>query len=193
MLEATMRPMLATLLLLGVTTLMAAPAQAEPMRWNGNGHSYAVVVVPEGITWLDAKAAASARGGYLATLTSAEENRFVWSLIANQPRAWTTSLRQGQSDDVGPWIGLVQIRHQAQEPKGGWQWISGEPVAFANWAATKPNNLEQIEDYGHFFRVAGSNDPARWNDLPNDPTQLSVVRAQRPVAYIVEFDQKPAP
>lgn len=188
-----MRPMVATLLLLGATTLVAAPVQAEPVRWGGNGHLFEVVVVPEGITWLEAKTAASARGGYLATLTSAEENRFVWSLIANQPRFWTTSLRQGQTDAVGPWIGLVQIRHQAQEPKGGWQWISGEPMAYANWAAGKPNNLEQIEDYGHFFRVAGSRDPALWNDLPNDPTQLSVVRAQRPVAYIVEFDQKPAP
>ena len=78
--------MLATLMLLGATALLVGPAQAEPVRWSGNGHRYEVVVVPEGITWLDAKAAASARGGYLATLTSAEENRFVWSLIANQPR-----------------------------------------------------------------------------------------------------------
>ena len=68
---------------MGATALLAAPAQAEPVRWSGNGHHYGVVVVPEGITRLDAKAAASARGGYLATLTSAEENRFVWSLIAN--------------------------------------------------------------------------------------------------------------
>jgi hypothetical protein len=87
----------------------------------------------------------------------------------------------------------VQIRHQAQEPKGGWQWISGEPLASTNWAAGKPNNLEQIEDYGHLFRVAGSKDPATWNDLPNDPTRLNVVRAQRPVAYIVEFERQPAP
>ena len=188
-----MRQTVATLMLLGATALLVGPAQAEPVRWSGNGHRYEVVVVPEGITWLDAKAAASARGGYLATLTSAEENRFVWSLIANQPRVWTTSLRQGQTDAVGPWIGLVQIRHQAQEPKGGWQWISGEPLASTNWAAGKPNNLEQIEDYGHLFRVAGSKDPATWNDLPNDPTRLNVVRAQRPVAYIVEFDRQPAP
>ena len=188
-----MSPMVATIMLLGATALLAAPDQAEQVRWSGNGHRYEVVVVPEGINWLDAKAAASARGGYLATLTSAEENRFVWSLIANQPHVWTTSLRQGQTDSVGPWIGLMQIRHQAQEPKGGWQWISGEPLTSTNWAAGKPNNLEQIEDYGHLFPVAGSKDPATWNDLPNDPTQLSVVRAQRPVAYIVEFDRQPAP
>ena len=84
----------------------------------------------------------------------------------------------------------MQRRHQAQEPKGGGQWISGDPLAYANWAAGKPNNLEQIEDDGHLFRVAGSKDPATWNDFANDPTQLSVVRAKRPVAYIVEFDRQ---
>ena len=163
------------------------------MRWSGNGHFYEVVAVPEGITWLDARAGATARGGYLATLTSAAEHRFVWSLIAGKPRYWTTSLRQGESDGIGPWIGLVRIRHQAQEPRGGWQWLSGEPLADAHWAEGKPNNLEQIEDYGHFFQVAGATGTATWNDLPNDPTQLKAVRAGRPVAYVVEFDRNPAP
>ncbi len=60
-------------------------------------------------------------------------------MIANQPRFWSTSLRQGQTDSVGPWIGLVQIRHQAQEPKGGWQWISGESLAYANCAWCAPS------------------------------------------------------
>ena len=154
---------------------------------------YEVVVAPEGITWVDAKASAIARGGYLATLTSAKENQFVWSLIANQPRFWTTQLRQGKTDGIGPWIGLVQVRHHAQEPRGGWQWLSGEPLDYTNWAAGKPNNLEEIEDYGHIFRVAGSTEPGTWNDLPNDPTQLTVVQSKRPVAYIVEFDRNPAP
>src|SRR5262249_35620494 len=35
-----------------------------------NGHYYKVISVPGGITWLDAKAAAEALGGYLATITS---------------------------------------------------------------------------------------------------------------------------
>jgi hypothetical protein len=36
---------------MGATALLAAPAQAEPVRWSGNGHLYELVVVPEGITW----------------------------------------------------------------------------------------------------------------------------------------------
>jgi hypothetical protein len=99
MVEATIRPMVSTLMLLEEIALLAAPAQAEPVRWSGNGHHYEVVVVPEGITRLGAKAAASARGGYLATLTSAEENRFVWSLIANQPSIWSTRRRSPRAVD----------------------------------------------------------------------------------------------
>lgn len=183
----------ALLALASLNPAMAAPAPSERVRWSGNGHLYEVVMVPEGITWLEARAAAKARGGYLATLSSEAENRFVWSLIAGQPRFWTTSLRQGQSDAVGPWIGLVQRRHQAQEPRGGWEWVNGEPLAYTHWAAGKPNNLEEIEDYGHFFSVAGSQEPATWNDIANDPTLLKAVRARRPVAYIVEFDRDPRP
>lgn len=169
------------------------PCVGEPVRWRGHGHVYAVVLVSEGITRLEARQGANAHGGYLAKRTSAEENRFVRSLIAGTRRYWTTSLRQGQNDGVGPWIGPVQIRHQAQEPRGGCQWLTGEPLADANWAEGKPNNVEQIEDYGHFFQVAGAAATPTWNDLPNDPTHLKGVRARRPVAYVVEFDRNPAP
>ena len=97
----------------------------------------------------------------------------------------------GKTDAVGPWIGLFQVRHQIQEPGGGWGWVSGEPFSYSNWAPGKPNNLEEIEDYGQYFIVHGSNDQATWNDLPNDSLRLTKVRAKRPVAYIVEYDTKP--
>jgi hypothetical protein len=99
--------------------------------------------------------------------------------------------RQGQADGVGPWIGLVQVRHQAQEPAGGWRWLSGEPFTTSNWAPGKPNNLEEIEDYGHFFRVTGSSDAGQWNDFPNDGLRLTKVKARRPVAYIIEYTTPP--
>jgi hypothetical protein len=173
----------------GSQLVVLAPAQAEVVTWQG--HGYEVVEVPGGITWSEAQAAARAKGGNLVCLGSAAENRFVWSLIADRPSLWTTSLRQGQADGVGPWIGLVQVRHQAQEPAGGWRWLSGEPFTFSNWAPGKPNNLEEIEDYGHFFRVAGSSDAAQWNDFPNDGLRLTKVKARRPVAYIIEYTTPP--
>lgn len=178
-------------LLTGLGLAVPALAQEQIVRWPGNGHFYEVVVVPAGLTWTEAEAAARARGGALASLNTAAENRFVWSLIAGQPRYWSRSLRQGQTDGVGPWIGLVQVRHHQQEPAQGWRWLSGDALGEASWAPGRPNNLEQIEDYGHFFRVAGSGLEASWNDLPNDPRELKSVRTDRPVAYIVEYATPP--
>ena len=166
-------------------------AQQQPVRWAKNGHFYEVVAVPEGITWVEAAAAAKQRGGYLAVVNTKQENRFVWTLIAGKPQFWTTSLRQGQADAVGPWIGLVQRRHQVEEPAGGWGWVSQEPLGEVSWAQGKPNNLEEIEDYGHYFVVAGSADTATWNDYPNDARRLTAVKATRPVAYIIEYDSLP--
>ena len=88
------------------------------------------------------------------------------------PNFWTTSSHAGKTDSVGPWIGLFQVRHQIKEPGGGWGWVSGEPFSYSNWAPGKPNNLEEIEDYGQYLIVQGSNDQATWIDLPNDSLGL---------------------
>src|SRR5436190_21444639 len=53
---------------------------SEPVQWTtaagGNGHYYQVVSVTNGISWQQARNAAASMGGYLATVTSAEENDF---------------------------------------------------------------------------------------------------------------------
>lgn len=184
-------PTLAAAALLLSASSIPGHGQPLPVRWTGNGHRYEVVAVPGGITWVEARAAAKARGGYLAVVNTKQENRFVWSLIAGKPQFWTTSLRQGQADAVGPWIGLVQRRHQVQEPAAGWGWVTQEPLGEESWAPGKPNNLEEIEDYGHYFVVAGSGDQATWNDYPNDARLLKGVKAARPVAYVIEYESDP--
>src|SRR5689334_55872 len=45
-----------------------------------NGHVYAVVLAPSGLTWHEARARAVEAGGHLATLGTAEENAFVIAL-----------------------------------------------------------------------------------------------------------------
>lgn len=182
---------LALVLASGLNLATPSPALAEVVQWKSNGHYYEVVAIPAGITWLESREAAKSKGGYLASLTTKQENLFVWSLIAGKPQFWASSIHDGKSDAVGPWIGLFQQRHQIQEPGGGWGWVSAEPFSYANWAPGKPNNLEEIEDYGQFFIVHGSKDVATWNDLPNDALRLTKVQAKRPVAYIVEYDTLP--
>src|SRR6187549_3712268 len=70
-------------------TSSAISAPSEWVQWDvssgGNGHWYKPVPGFPGLTWTFANELAQAEGGYLATITSAEENAFVFSLVANDP------------------------------------------------------------------------------------------------------------
>jgi hypothetical protein len=69
------------------------------------------VLVPDGITWYEAKEAAESMGGYLATIASAEENEFVFKLMCDDDRFWSKgsdTARYGLYY-FGPWIGGYQL------------------------------------------------------------------------------------
>lgn len=162
-----MKPAVAIVLLTSGITFLLSPCQvqATPVQWSGNGHWYeAVAVGSSGITWTDAQAAAAARGGYLASITSDAENQFVFNLI-NSDAFWHNS---GGGTAVGPWIGGYQPTG-SPEPAGNWQWDSGESFGYNNWAAGQPNNSGGNENYIHFSPGSGSTRTATWNDLPNTP------------------------
>src|ERR1043166_7346297 len=82
----------------------AATSPAAPVQWTtgpgANGHFYEAFA-STGISWEDAQAAALSLGGYLATLTSAEENEFVFNLI-DDPIYW---FNDPASNSQGPWGG----------------------------------------------------------------------------------------
>jgi Ca2+-binding RTX toxin-like protein len=124
----------------------------------GNGHWYAVVVT-DGVTWPEARQGASGLGQdvYLATITSEAENNFVLNVAAP---AW--SLRP---EDGSPWLGGFQPPG-SPEPSGGWEWVTGEPFVYQNWAAGEPNNSGN-EDYLQFFCRSGLGPCPTWNDLWN--------------------------
>jgi|GEM_PF-2044013 len=137
---------------------------------------YKAVFTPEGITWEDANRAAHSMGGYLATITSAEENAYVYSLVANDVRFW---YKDGYGNGIGPWLGGYQPQG-SPEPAGGWSWITKEPFTYTNWANGEPNNAGGAEDRLHFFghqMLASS----KWNDIG---------RNARLKGYIVEFGQQ---
>jgi len=116
------------------------------------------VHVAGGITWEDAQAAAEAQGGYLATLTSAEENDWLTLTFAgNTIEGFRAYLDQC-------WLGGYQLPGSV-EPDGGWAWVTGEEWAFTNWWPTEPNNNPEGEnaillDHG---LIPGTG--AAWNDL----------------------------
>jgi lectin-like protein/uncharacterized protein DUF922 len=141
------------------------PCSPGAIRWPGNGHCYEAVPAA-GISWTDAQAACAARGGHLATISSAEEDAFIIALIANNPDFWFVD---GFNNGLGPWIGGFQPGGST-EPAGGWTWVTGEPWAYTNWASGEPNNCCGGQDRLRYFK-ANNTLPVRWDDCESsNPT-----------------------
>jgi hypothetical protein len=148
-----------------------------PAPIGGNGHFYEAVPVPAGLTWDAASARATNRAGYLATITSPEENTVVFQLVKDRPEVW---LRRPSGDSWGPWLGGLQPAGSA-EPNGGWSWVTGEPFAYTHWADGQPNNNQSNEDRLHFIGTLSSVGD-RWND--------DEALDNRIVGYVVEYEQR---
>jgi hypothetical protein len=161
------------LLLCGpVSCLDIVPSQRE--QWSGNGHYYGAVLVSSGITWDQAKMAAIDRGGHLATISSEEENQFVYDLFKGDERYWY--LDSGGNSE-GPWLGAYQPS-DSDEPAGGWTWVTGEPFLYGNWASNQPDNSQGLESRLNFFNWGSSPSPM-WNDISDNFAA---------VGYIIEWD-----
>jgi lectin-like protein len=143
------------------------PSDAGAVVWPANGHRYRVVVAPGELTWEDAKAQAIRLGGHLVTLTSSEENDFVFGLVLITQDAY--------NGDYGPWIGASQPP-DAIEPDQGWGWVTGEPWSFTAWAPGFPDD-DGDQDYAHYF--SGKDRRATWQD--GSPTGYAR-------AFVVEFE-----
>lgn len=148
-----------------------------------NGHEYQAFVVASGISWTAANVQANLLGGHLVTITSAEENAFVFGLV-NSPAYWSNffGFRAG-----GPWIGLIQSAGAA-EPGGGFQWVTGEAMSYTNWAPGEPNNNAGGERYGLLWSLAAGGRAGLWNDFPVNGYPPEVV-----VSYVVERVPAPSP
>jgi WD40 repeat protein len=149
-------------------------------QWCANGHWYEVLVRPN-ISWSAASAEAQARGGHLATLTTAAEHEFVFSHAWRTPGALSI-LRPGQVDQrfVGPWLGGYQIPGSA-EPASGWAWVTGEPWSYTNWAGDpQPDNDGGAENFLHISNL-GSDWLGTWNDRANDD-------ANPDPGFVVEYE-----
>ena len=100
-------------------------------------HTYAQI---SGVmSWTAAKADAESRGGYLATITSAEENSRVVA-AASLDYLWL-----GGSD---------------ASSEGTWTWLSGEAMDYSNWGSGEPNDSSG-EDYLTLTAAR------QWNDTAN--------------------------
>ncbi|HMO70765.1 MAG TPA: caspase family protein [Paracoccaceae bacterium] len=100
-------------------------------------------------------------GGHLATITSKEENDFIVELIRYDSGFWGVYRKEWIS---GPTIGLRQ-RPGSAEPRGGWEWVTGEPMSYVNWSLDMPNNNEgkaAVGAFGHHHPEGSRQSRRNW-------------------------------
>jgi gliding motility-associated-like protein len=150
------------------------------------GHFYRYIRKLD-ISWTEARDSAAKMTyhglkGYLATITSAIENDFIWT----------------KTDGVG-WIGASDA-----EVEGDWKWVTGPEAGtlfwrgnangyrvngqYSNWATGEPNNSGP-EHYAHINQNP-QKEPKSWNDLKEagDGPQSQYYR---PKGFVVEFGGMP--
>lgn len=144
-----------------------------------NGHYYQAVSVPAGITWDAARTAATSGGGYLATITSAAENQFVFSLI-DAPRYWVGTV----NGNLGPWIG----GYRQPSGLGPFRWVTEEPFSYTNWNPGQPDTTQGIENCLQYYHGVNAPRAPTWNDLPGNYTLYGY---PNPRGYIIEWESNP--
>ena len=169
----------------------------------GTGHYYQFVDLSTDLSWTAAKAAAASATfngltGYLATITSAEENAFV------QEKTGSAAAWVGGSDEysqINAATGATTFANQTAS-EGHWYWVTGPEAGtefwdefgdssagadgrisgrYQNWNnainssswGAEPNNAGSSEHYLQ-IRVGGA---GNWNDLPNSSL----------LPYVIEF------
>ena len=115
-----------------VLTLDSEPVPIEPVpesdgsgAWilnTANGHNYKRVYCD---SWDDAQAKAVAEGAHLVAINDIAEQAWLMRIFGTAPY----------------WIGLTDV---VQE--GKWEWMSGEPVTYTNWALHKLIDADRGEE-----------------------------------------------
>jgi hypothetical protein len=147
------------------TTLLSTAAHSAPIQYAANGHWYEFISTP--VNWTQAFAAANASTflglqGYLATITTAGENAFVATNVANGGLAWLGGSDAGAAVNAWTWRNGPE---------------AGQAFTYTNWDAGEPNNCCGGEDYVHINWGPGGT----WNDHggPGNPGQVN--------GYIIEY------
>ena len=103
-----------------------------------NGNQY--LFTSTALTWQAAQGEAESLGGNLVTINDRSEE--VW-------------LRDNFSDTENLWMGFNDV-----ETEGQFQWASGQPATYTNWAVGEPNDFNGVQDFGLInFGSAGE-----WDD-----------------------------
>ncbi len=143
------------------------------LQFKGNGHFYEEVISTQ--TWSNARTAAAARlhfggTGYLATITSAEEDAFAYRLLTSSG-GWL-----GGSDSIteGTWLWMTGPEAGTVFCIGGTGTCVPQNGAYLNWYNTEPSS-ESGDHYLRYLNTIGG----QWSD------------GSSTTAYIVEYGGMP--
>ncbi|MBX9906520.1 Ig-like domain-containing protein [Patescibacteria group bacterium] len=153
----------------GTDTLEVALVNPTEIFFADNGHLYKFT--SGSFTWSAAKSAAEAQSaygatGYLATVTSDEENTFIYQRLSGD--GWL-SATDSETEKTWKW---------AAGPESGtafYNETTGLPISggYNGWASGEPNDYGSGEDCGYMY----SSQNGEWNDFPCSAQQ----------GYVVEF------
>jgi uncharacterized caspase-like protein len=105
--------------------------------------------------WHTSSGMAVQAGGHLVTISTPAEAQFVASLISTDPDFFAKAT---YGDGLrGPFIGLFKT-------DGGWEWVTGEPLALTNWAPNQPNDKNGWETVGALHIPVTGASP-KWDDV----------------------------
>jgi len=177
---------------------------------DGVTHYYEAVHLPSGnLNWFQAAYLAQDAGGYLASITSEEENSFVFSLVSDEKFFWFFPPYNGSESmnhyevGMGPFLGGYQPEG-APEPDGGWKWLSGDKWTYSNWCVNlddgvidkDPRPNDQPNNAGGNQRIMGfgeMNQPVpTWGDYMDDTGVYGTTR--RPGSshgFVIEYEKRP--
>jgi hypothetical protein len=120
-----------------------------------NGHTYQVFDIS--MSWHDAKNYCESLGGYLAVITSQDEENYITQLL-------------DKGGKTAYWIGLSDENNE-----GVWEWVTGEKYEYKNWAPNQPDNEDSAgnEDFVELCNTSVSNYKWMWNDNVDQPTDYT--------------------
>lgn len=139
-------------LLLALTSTVTL-ADSKRVRFSDNGHIYQRF--DGNISWSSAKADCEKKQGHLVTLTSEEENQFVYDTLLDE--------------DSGA-VGSRYIIGMYESPEFQWNWVTGESWDYTNWASEQPDNdwvYEAPWSYTRIYQNHGATSNSEWDDYWN--------------------------
>lgn len=184
----------------------------EPIRAfdrpDGDTNYYEVVFVESmNVSWVQAALLAESEGGYLASLTTPEENAFVFGLVDDDRYFW--QFPDDYTPDshyrikIGPFLGGVRVS-DTEDSLDGWQWLSGEPWDYTNWVQniddgvtdrdprdnTQPNGngKQNVMGFGELNVPVST-----WGDYWDTVSQYGErgMPSGYNMGFVIEYDERP--